>query len=80
VDQQTRAVVERLGWRDAPPRGSLDILERSAACSVLHDAWVAGEIPGFPNDDHQLILAQRHVLRSAEVEAAARERRRPHRP
>jgi hypothetical protein len=35
---------------------------------------VAGEIPGFPDDDSQTDLAQRHVLRSADIEAAARAR------
>jgi hypothetical protein len=75
VDHQTRAVVERLRWGEAPPRGSLTIRQRVEIEATLHSAWVRGEIPGFPADDHQLILAQRHVFRSAEIETAARERR-----
>jgi hypothetical protein len=72
VDARTEAVIEHLGWKDAPARGALTALETSAAAAVLHDAWVRGDIPGFPDSDHELALAQRHVLRMAEIEAEAR--------
>jgi hypothetical protein len=65
-------VIERLGWKEAPPLGALSALERSAAAAVLHDAWVRGEIPGFPDSDLELAHAQRHVLRMAEIEAESR--------
>jgi hypothetical protein len=53
----------------------LTVIEESAAAAALHDAWVTGQIPDFPDSDHELVLAQRHVLRLDEIEADARIRR-----
>jgi hypothetical protein len=68
-------VIERLGWREGPALGVLTVIEKSAAAAALHDAWIAGQIPGFPDADHELVLAQRHVFRMDEIEADARSRR-----
>jgi len=69
VHPRTLAVVDRLGFLDAPPLGSLTIFQKGAAAEALYDAWVFGEIPGHPDSEHELILAHRHVLRMPEIEA-----------
>jgi hypothetical protein len=68
MDPRTLVVLERLGLLVL---GSLTVTQESTAVAALHDAWVFGEIAGFPGDEEQLALAQRHVLRMSEIEARA---------
>lgn len=61
MDRQTREALDRLVGREGPT--GLTIIELSALSGRLHDAWVAGDIPGFPEDASVLEKAQHWALR-----------------